>query len=65
MAKHKFLRVTTKDSMRMVKAQVDVSHLNKKGINQEWDRLDSKFPEHISSLNDQTSEYPPRYFEEN
>lgn len=62
---YKWIKVETKDVFRLPVAQVDVSHLSKKGIEQEWDRLESKFPNHLSSLNTQKRDFSPRFFENN
>lgn len=62
---YKWIKVETKDMLRTTVAQVNVSHLSKKGIEQEWDRLEAKFPNHLSSLNTQKRELQPRFFENN
>jgi hypothetical protein len=41
--KYKYLAVKRKSDQLVIKRD-DVSHLNKKGINQQWDNLDVKFP---------------------
>jgi len=62
---YKWIKVETKDAFKTLVAQVDISHLSKKGIEQEWDRLDAKFPNHLSALNTQKREVSPRFFENN
>lgn len=43
--KYKYLRVRVKpDNFGETVCRVDVSQLNKKGIELEWDRLDKKYP---------------------
>lgn len=47
MAKYKFkyLEFRVKPfNLGEIVAQIDVSHLNKKGINQKWDELEKQFP---------------------
>lgn len=54
--KYKYLIFTTRPKeafgFRDTVAQIDVNHLNKRGINEEWDRLSKKYlPEiYLSSL---------------
>lgn len=56
MPKYKYLRIETKPKeafgLKDIVAQVDVNHLNKKGIEAEWDKLEKKYPKenYISSL---------------
>lgn len=46
--KNKYLRVRIKpDNQGKTVARIDVSHLNKRGRNAEWDRLDEKYPTDI------------------
>lgn len=61
----KWIEVKTKDILNNPVARVDVNHLSKKGIEQEWDRLEAKFPNHLSALNTQKRELSPRFFENN
>lgn len=44
----------------MIVARVPVSHLNKIGINDEWDRLDKKYPpsHYVSCLESRNDEVP-------
>lgn len=58
---YRYLKVTERPAnMGRVVARVDVNHLNKKGINTEWDRLDLKFPtrEYISCFEQTQLEMP-------
>lgn len=54
--KYKYLRVNTKPKVLFgfsdIVAQVDVNHLNKRGIDNEWDKLDKEYkPTHfVTSL---------------
>jgi len=62
--KFKYLRVQTRGRFADVVAQVDVNHLNKKGTDAEWNRLDSKYntTDFVSSLT--TVERELRLFED-
>jgi len=62
--KYKYLRVETKGRFGDIVAQVDVNHLNKKGIDEEWNRLESKYntTDFVSSLT--TVERELRLFED-
>jgi hypothetical protein len=56
--KYHYLKVVDKKTPSLVIARVDVSHLNKKGITLEWDRIDSKYPttRYISTLESRNDE---------
>lgn len=42
--KYHYIRVNDKSPVKLSVARFDVSHLNKKGVNDEWDRIDEMFP---------------------
>ena len=51
-AKHVYIRVNERGQFGQTVCRVDVAHLNKRGINSEWDRVDAKYPKekYISCL---------------
>jgi len=66
MKKYYYIEVRTVPSnMGKTVARVDVSHLNKKGKEAEWDRLDAKYPpgDYQSCLTDVKQDFEPQYFE--
>jgi len=56
--KFHYIKVREKGCLANVVARVNVSHLNERGINAEWDRLDEKYPSgnYISCLESRNDE---------
>lgn len=42
--KYNYLKVCEKGPYGRIICRMDVNHLNKRGINAEWDKLDKKYP---------------------
>ena len=42
--KHAYIRVNVRGQHGATVCRVSVGHLNKRGINDEWDRVDAKYP---------------------
>jgi len=59
MYKYKYLRVQSKPDKLVIK-RIDVGHLNKKGREQEWDKLDAQYPpsEYITCFETSQTELP-------
>ncbi|WP_343321393.1 hypothetical protein [Sphingobacterium multivorum] len=64
MAKQTFKWIEVKKSrLDLSCAQVDISHLNKKGVDLEWNRLEKKYPNHLMCEVSSKRDLAPHFFE--